>query len=411
MLQRYRIEGRDITTNEVVELVLQSESIEAAIAKARALGISIDSVELALAQTPNTSRPNLTSTPIGQAATLGNVTEKLPAKTQSSRRGCLIVGLGFVFLGVCAAAPIIPFFLSVALAFVCVGTSVPKFRDFSCQVLRIDPENQRNERLRLVICSVSCVALLVFSAICYEAKLDNERRLALVAAQREEQERVTNEANLIVTTLLAESVAAAEAGDLAGAEENLANALAVPNATDLHAVKKLRDYVDLVTKPGHIESALDDLSEGEYRKLKTSGALPSSLISGYQGLDKLIATSAQKAITAAQAKSAEEERKVESLRATFLIALKAVEVNLIKDVSVQKIGGDLWAATLTVEDIWHLRHEQIRLQDAQALWEAWATLASPDDLDKARITLVDHRGNEVGGSRIWAGSLIWVKED
>ena len=65
-------------------------------------------------------------------------------------------------------------------------------------------------------------------------------------------------------------------------------------------------------------------------------------------------------------------------------------------------------ATLTVTNLWHVRQKQIRLQDAQVLWQLWAQIASPENLDHARLKLVDGMGNSVGGSRILAGSLIWV---
>ena len=57
-----------------------------------------------------------------------------------------------------------------------------------------------------------------------------------------------------------------------------------------------------------------------------------------------------------------------------------------------------------------MRHKQVRLQDAQLLWKAWAGLASPDKPDSARIKIVDLGGNEVGRSRFLAGSLIWVQD-
>jgi hypothetical protein len=89
--------------------------------------------------------------------------------------------------------------------------------------------------------------------------------------------------------------------------------------------------------------------------------------------------------------------------------LKAAKVDLIKSISVGYRDG-MWTATLTVKDIWHLRHKQLRLQDAQNLWKAWAVIASPKDLDQARIKLVDENDNEVGGSRVWGGSMIWVQD-
>lgn len=67
-------------------------------------------------------------------------------------------------------------------------------------------------------------------------------------------------------------------------------------------------------------------------------------------------------------------------------------------------------AKITVSNIWHTRNKQLRLQDAQGLWEIWASIRSPKDPDKARIELVDLRGNKVGGSRSLAGSLIQVND-
>lgn len=66
---------------------------------------------------------------------------------------------------------------------------------------------------------------------------------------------------------------------------------------------------------------------------------------------------------------------------------------------------------ITITNSWHYEPYQVRLQVAQKLWEAWARLHSPNEPDKARIKIVDLNGNEVGGSRVWAGSLIWVQED
>ena len=44
------------------------------------------------------------------------------------------------------------------------------------------------------------------------------------------------------------------------------------------------------------------------------------------------------------------------------------------------------------------------------MWEWWAAIASPQEPDLARIKIVDAKGNEVGGSRVWGGSLIWVQD-
>lgn len=67
-------------------------------------------------------------------------------------------------------------------------------------------------------------------------------------------------------------------------------------------------------------------------------------------------------------------------------------------------------ARVAVGDIWHGEVKQNRLQTAQSLWKVWASIRAPDEPDRARISLVDGNGNEVGGSRMWAGSLIWVQD-
>jgi hypothetical protein len=66
---------------------------------------------------------------------------------------------------------------------------------------------------------------------------------------------------------------------------------------------------------------------------------------------------------------------------------------------------------ITVANHWHSQPYQMRLQMAQNLWQSWAKVHSPKDLDKARISLRDLNGNEVGGSRVFAGSVIWVQEN
>jgi hypothetical protein len=66
---------------------------------------------------------------------------------------------------------------------------------------------------------------------------------------------------------------------------------------------------------------------------------------------------------------------------------------------------------ITVSNQWHTEPYQTRLQGAQMFWRTWAMIHSPDRLDTSRISIVDRMGNEVGGSRIIAGSMIWVQEN
>lgn len=81
--------------------------------------------------------------------------------------------------------------------------------------------------------------------------------------------------------------------------------------------------------------------------------------------------------------------------------------NVIANVSQGRLDGEI---KITVSNVWHYHPYQVRLQTAQNLWNIWAKVYSPIDVDKSRIQIVDLNGNEVGGSRVWAGSLIWVQE-
>lgn len=65
---------------------------------------------------------------------------------------------------------------------------------------------------------------------------------------------------------------------------------------------------------------------------------------------------------------------------------------------------------VTVANSFHYEPYQMRLQLAQTFWQGWSRIHSPTEPDKARIKVLDMSGNEVGGSRVWGGSVIWVKE-
>jgi hypothetical protein len=92
---------------------------------------------------------------------------------------------------------------------------------------------------------------------------------------------------------------------------------------------------------------------------------------------------------------------------SFMAVLKAAGVGneLITNVSTK---GE--TVSITVANGWHYQPKQIRQQSAQVLWQTWAMIYAPNDLDKARLSLRDSVGNEVGGSRWLAGSLIWVDD-
>jgi hypothetical protein len=95
--------------------------------------------------------------------------------------------------------------------------------------------------------------------------------------------------------------------------------------------------------------------------------------------------------------------------AELLAFIRTVDKNGDLIINVTQ-GVDSNTAKITVANQWHDSGYQVRLQNAQLMWKSWAGFRSPKEPDKARIKILDRMGNEVGGSRIWGGSLIWVKD-
>lgn len=138
-------------------------------------------------------------------------------------------------------------------------------------------------------------------------------------------------------------------------------------------------------------------------------------------VDEVKAIRAERIKTAA-AKKAEEQARIEAEKNRLIEEEKTRPkkelAKFIKTVEAVDHSGALFSSAsvdegrliLTVKSGWHYQPYQIRLQAAQNLWKLWATIHSPNEPDKARLKIRDINGNDVGGSRIWAGSLIWVQE-
>lgn len=112
----------------------------------------------------------------------------------------------------------------------------------------------------------------------------------------------------------------------------------------------------------------------------------------------------------AQELAAETQAKNEETKQKLSKFIKVLETAGIDNEIITNVVVRDHTATIKVTNLWHLMAYQIRLQSAQNLWNLWAAIDSPQDVDLARISIVDLNGNEVGGSRFLAGSLIWVQE-
>ena len=118
-----------------------------------------------------------------------------------------------------------------------------------------------------------------------------------------------------------------------------------------------------------------------------------------------------------QAAAAAEARRVEAAR----LGAKAAEdrqtfVKLINATSgasalVQSVRQGTYGPEeleITVKNIWFVLAKGLRLQHAQTLWQVWARIHSPGNLDSSRIQLIDANGNPLGGSGFLGGSSVSV---
>lgn len=68
---------------------------------------------------------------------------------------------------------------------------------------------------------------------------------------------------------------------------------------------------------------------------------------------------------------------------------------------------------LLVTPGWDAAPKAQRMWAAEVIWKMWADANAENvsNPDQSRISLVVPSGREVGGSRVWAGSMIWVDDD
>ncbi|MEM6836318.1 MAG: hypothetical protein AAF609_05635 [Cyanobacteria bacterium P01_C01_bin.120] len=83
---------------------------------------------------------------------------------------------------------------------------------------------------------------------------------------------------------------------------------------------------------------------------------------------------------------------------------------LFVDISLDAADSDLNTLVVQVAPGWHYQPKAARLEAATNLWEGWATLRAPEEPDTARLRLEDSNGRQVGGSRVIAGSVVYVDD-
>jgi len=368
-----------------------------------------------------------------------------PTKKPRLLLGLLL--LVVLFLGV--VSPRIPIWTGVLLAALVALYVVPFARRPLRPLLRVSPDRPVRGVFKLIAIAIYG-GLLVLSGV-VGANIKEEMRLAAEqrAAEEAEQQRLIAAANQQVDVLVAEAESHLATGDIDLATARLSEARSVNRATNRAEATQLLERIEHSGDSDHLFELIVALPNEAFLTLREDDG-PPALDFGYPVLtdramalvepqiDRAVAVRAEReqqriaeaeARRQAEAEERERQRKEEEARLAaeqaraeaaqkeiqdkldaYMAVLELPEVQLIDRVSVRRIGSDSWEATLTLKNIWHLRHKQIRLQDAQTLWEAWALIAAPNDPDRARIKLVDQRGNKVGGSGLLGGSMISVDD-
>lgn len=368
----------------------------------------------------------------------------------STKKPRLLLGLLLLvvlFLGV--VSPRIPIWTGIALAALVVLYVVPFARRPLRPILRVSPDRPVRGAFKLTAIAIYG-GLLVLSGV-VGANIKEEMQLAAAqrAAEEAEQQRLIAAANQQVDAIVAEAESHLSTGEIDLARTRLSDARSVKLATNRAEASRLAQRIEHSGDSDHLFELIVSLPNDAFIALREN-EVPPALDFGYTVLTEraiaLIQPQIDRAATVRaereQARMAEAEarrqreaeerarqrrdeearlaaeqaskeaaqKEIQDKLDAYMAVLELAEVQLIDRVSVRRIGSDSWEATLTVTNIWHLRHKQIRLQDAQTLWEAWALIASPDDPDRARIKLVDQRGNKVGGSGLLGGSMISVDD-
>lgn len=435
---RYVISGTDKETGKAAELTIDAADVPSAAAVAGRKGIDVESIRR-------------TGDPIAEVAprVRGVQPSPPPAKTKPARRLWLglVLAVGFI---TSPFYPDIPNWLGIIVLAMVALYFVPLMRRPMGKFLRVTSDRPYLRTLKLG----SIVVLGAFFLLCASTGREVVRNMkesqARDEAERQALAAAQATATAKVTELIEQARTALSSGDVSTAIGFLDQAVRVEHAQNRGLAATLRQEVNNSEDAGWVLEALASAQDDEFEAFASGGPLPGTLDLGYPvlsdrvillarpQLDAAVAKRVENKRLAAEAAEAERQRREEAAIAQrkaaeqkpaleksqkeaakaeiqnqldqFMAVLNSAEPKLVESVSVNR-NGDIWTAKITVKNIFHLRHKQLRTQDAQTMWEWWASIASPKDADKARISLVDHKGNEVGGSRLIAGSLIWVQDE
>ena len=439
---KFHVTGRDHSSGQPIEMVIEAADAQAALASAQGRSIIVDTLNLV-------SAGPVVPPPIHYPQSQHSHALVRSPRKIGLRKGTVLLMLA----GVTGAIikPVIGFLFFGLLILPIVLYVIPGTRRLSRTALGLQIGRPFATAMKLIYVGLLALVMLLVSIGSQGAKAARQQAEEdRVKADTHKQQQIA-EGNAKVDTLMAAVKGRMDAGDVAGASTTLTEALKIQHATNKGPAQRLQESIALSRDSASIRGKIVKLSEEEFAAFASGGKVPGVFNLGYPVLnDAVVALArpmvaevkiARTALANRRAEEAEQRRKDDLARAeaerkereraaaaeaaakaiaqkeiknkldAYMAALELDEFasKIVASVAVER-SGDIWTATITVKNLWHVRNKQLRLQDAQNLWQAWAVLASKNNPDRARINLVDLNANKVGGSRALGGSLIWVQD-
>lgn len=400
---RYRVRGKHVTTKLAAEMIVEAETGGDAFRIAKALSVDADFAD-----------------PVEE----GEEEIRLPPKRRKSKPTVGNRALSLMMVSGLVGT----FFYSsaglLASATVLLLLVLATARGSSSWALRSLGMSDKGTFLR---------AASVFGFLVYIAVASTFSIVRIV------EERAVDRGTARIATLLADARTAIEEHRNADAQVLLKDALWIRPGEGADVAQRALRSIALSEDPGGVERIMSELDDAEFDALAASLKLPPALATGYVALDaqvtkhalqslsrvaetrrqrkidreraerderERIAREEQEAAARKVAEATERARVAGTVREKMLADFKRSPVELIADIQVRARRGEGYTADVTVTNLWHVRHKQIRLQDAQTLLASLIAAMPAECRGSPRLNILDLGGNKVGGTDMWGSATV-----
>jgi len=357
MSNQYRVKGRDAKTGNLIEIIMQADNIETAAVKASLCGLKIEAISL---DQEYSSKP-LPSFPPENTLFFSDTK---PSKTKE--RGCRwwMFSLGIFVLFFTLFFPSVSLIFGIIILLPCIGVFVPQMQKVSLRMLKLNSDDKLRKIICIILYGLLGIFFIVISGFAYNFKIENKRIAEKKDIDKVKQQRLVNEANSQVKTLVQEAEIAwgrsdtnlamlklqiaektkhatnlssvnqlrtkmantevqllisqtkeaLKEGNLDLAIQKIKTALSVPHTTEQKTAREIQEKIENETNPERIRNLLINLSDESFVLLKEKGTLPPEIVSGYEGLDRItydLACKEMEFVVDAREKRRQEQKKHE----------------------------------------------------------------------------------------------------